>query len=215
MSESGTPHLAVNAASGDKIEGSGTDIGPARPSGNNPTNLLQSPTKEGDHGNEDIEALGRATSGRPLYTVFTKRQKQYIIFMASFGGFFSPLSANIYFPALNSLASDLKVSDELINLTLTSYMIFQGLAPTIMGDLADMTGRRLTYIICFTIYIGANIGLALQSSYAALFVLRCVQSTGSSGTIALAYGVVADVASSSERGKDLLSMKDFHLTLII
>lgn len=63
-----------------------------------------------------------------------------------------------------------------------------------------MTGRRPTYIIAFIIYLGANIGLALQNSYAALFILRCMQSTGSSGAIALGFGVVADVTTSSERG---------------
>ena len=53
---------------------------------------------------------------------------------------------------------------------------------------------------CFILYIAANIGLALQNSYAALFLLRCLQSSGSSGTIALSSGVVADVATASERG---------------
>lgn len=79
-------------------------------------------------------------------------------------------------------------------------MIFQGLSPTIFGDLADMSGRRPTYIIAFIIYLGANIGLALQNSYPALFLLRCLQSTGSSGAIALGFGVVADITTSSERG---------------
>lgn len=47
----------------------------------------------------------------------------------------------------------------------------------------------------------ANLGLALQNNYAALMVLRMVQSGGSSGTLALGYAVVADIATSSERGK--------------
>ena len=121
--------------------------------------------------------------------------------MASWAGFFSPVSGQIYFPALNALSTDLHVSNTLINLTLTSYMIFQGLAPTLIGDLADTMGRRPAYFTCFIIYIGANIGLALQNSYAALFVLRCIQSSGSSGTIAMASGVVSDIATASERGK--------------
>lgn len=57
------------------------------------------------------------------YTAFTTRQKRVIIFMASLGAFFSPLAGNIYYPALNTLASDLHVSKTLINLTLTSYMV--------------------------------------------------------------------------------------------
>lgn len=40
----------------------------------------------------------------------------------------------------------------------------------------------------------------MQSNYAALFLLRCLQSSGSSGTVALAYAVVADLVTSAERG---------------
>ena len=148
----------------------------------------------------DLEAIHPIASNGPSYSVFSIHQKRYIVFTAAFAGLFSSLSANTYFPALNTLSTELHVSDELINLTLTSYMIFQGLAPTIYGDLADMTGRRPAYILGFVIYIAANIGLALQKSYTALFILRCLQSTGSSGTVALGNGVVADISSMAERG---------------
>ncbi|KIY01952.1 uncharacterized protein Z520_02090 [Fonsecaea multimorphosa CBS 102226] len=152
---------------------------------------------------DTVQAERTATDagGGPIHSVFTKNQKLFIVFMASWAGFFSPVSGQIYFPALNALASDLHVSNSLINLTLTSYMIFQGLAPTFVGDLADAAGRRPAYAVCFTIYILANIGLALQNSYAALFVLRCFQSSGSSATIAMCSAVVSDVATAAERGR--------------
>ena len=69
------------------------------------------------------------------------------------------------------LAAEFHVSATLINLTLTTYMIFQGFTPLIIGDLADSAGRRPAYIYCFIVYIGANIGLALCPNYAALLVL--------------------------------------------
>ncbi|EXJ92226.1 hypothetical protein A1O3_00776 [Capronia epimyces CBS 606.96] len=152
----------------------------------------------------DVQVQRTTTSASwagPVHTVFTPGQKRFIVFMAAWAGFFSPVSGNIYLPALNPLATDLKVSDTLINLTLTSYMIFQGLAPAFFGDFADAAGRRPAYIVCFVIYILANIGLALQNDYAALFVLRCFQSTGSSATIAMCSAVVADIATAAERGK--------------
>lgn len=159
-------------------------------------------TQNVEHDNEahDLEAIRTAESTGPPYSVFTLKEKRLIIFLTAWAGFFSPLSANIYFPALNALAADLHVSNSLINLTLTSYMIFQGIAPTIFGDLADGAGRRPAYLIGFTIYIAANIGIATQNSFAALFVLRCLQSTGSSATVALGSGVVADISTSAERG---------------
>lgn len=56
-------------------------------------------------------------------------------------------------------------------------------------------------MLCFVVYLGANIGLALQNDYAALLVLRCLQSSGSSGTVALGSAVVADLSTRAERGK--------------
>jgi MFS family permease len=79
-------------------------------------------------------------------------------------------------------------------------MILQGLAPTVMGDLADMAGRRPVYFLCFVIYIAACIGIASCQNYVSLLVLRCLQSAGGAATIALGSGVVADIATSAERG---------------
>jgi multidrug resistance protein len=69
-----------------------------------------------------------------------------------------------------------------------------------IAGFSDHSGRRPAYVICFVLYIAANIGLALQNNYAALLILRCFQSAGSSGTVALCQGVVADIATSAERG---------------
>lgn len=149
---------------------------------------------------EDPESMQRVPSG-PAYSSFSKPMKRWIIAMVTVSSFVSPMTANIYFPALNPIAKDLGVSINLINLTLTTYMILQGIAPTLFGDFGDMAGRRPAFIVAFTIYFFANLGLALQDKYAALLVLRMMQSAGSSGTLALGYAVVADVAVSAERGK--------------
>ncbi|KAF2665981.1 MFS general substrate transporter [Microthyrium microscopicum] len=139
----------------------------------------------------------------PLHTTFTTRQRIFIVTMTALASFFSPLSGQIYFPAIPLLAQDYHTSVGKINLTITTYMILQGFAPTIMGSFGDTTGRRPAYIVTFALYFAANIGLATQKSYAALLVLRCLQSAGSSGTIALGFGVVADICTPAERGKYL------------
>lgn len=136
----------------------------------------------------------------PVYSIFTTWEKRWIVIGSSVIGLFSPLSAQIYLPALTNLADDFKVTASKINLTITTYMIFQGITPMFIGSFADNLGRRPAYIICFVIYIGANIGLALAPSYASLLVLRCLQSAGSSSTVALCLAVTADVVTTAERG---------------
>lgn len=78
--------------------------------------------------------------------------------------------------------------------------ICQGVAPMFTGSFADQAGRRPAYVLCFAIYILGNIALALQHSFPALLALRAVQSCGSSGTVALASAVAADIITSAERG---------------
>ncbi len=85
-------------------------------------NLERSPTAR-DEPPEGLGAVATTSNVGPMHSVFSKNQKRFIVVMASWAGFFSPVSANIYFPALNSLARDLGVTSTLINLTLTSYMV--------------------------------------------------------------------------------------------
>ncbi|KKK27381.1 hypothetical protein ARAM_002296 [Aspergillus rambellii] len=135
------------------------------------------------------------------YCILPELEKVLIMLLVSFASIISPVSSSIYFPILNRLATQENVSLSLINLTITTYLIFQGIAPSFVGNFSDVYGRRPAYLVCFVIYLGANIGLALQNNYVALMVLRCMQSSGSSGTIALGSAVVADISTRAERGK--------------
>lgn len=72
--------------------------------------------------NESTPLLAESTPSHP-YSVFTPSQKRLIILTAALASSFSPLSANIYYPALNSIAADLQVSTSKINLTITTYMV--------------------------------------------------------------------------------------------
>ncbi|KAI1487335.1 major facilitator superfamily transporter [Biscogniauxia mediterranea] len=136
----------------------------------------------------------------PPYSAFSPWQKRWILFLSALSGMFSPMSSFIFYPAITALASGIGVTVGLVNLAITTYMVVSGITPALLGNAADELGRRPIYILAFSIYFAANVGLALQNSYPALLVLRMVQSAGSSGTISLGYGIMSDIASPSERG---------------
>lgn len=143
---------------------------------------------------------GSSTDTGPVYSAFTRRQKNAIIGLAAFAGWFSSVSSFIYFPAIPSIAKDLNQSTENINLTVTAYLIVSGIIPSIIGNAADRFGRRPVLILALTVYLGSNIGLALQSSFGLLFFLRMLQSAGVSGTFSITYGVMSDLFTPAERG---------------
>ncbi len=146
-------------------------------------------------------SLAEAPSGSlPAYSVFTKGERRMMILLIGFAMLFSPLTANIYFPAMSKLEADLDTAAQLINLTMTSYLVLQAVAPALFGDLADVIGRRPAFLGMFALYSIANLGLALQHSFPALLTLRMVQSLGASATVAVSYGLVADIVTAAERG---------------
>lgn len=63
------------------------------------------------------------TSDQENYSIFTVREKRILIALAALAALFSPLSANIYYAATTTLARDLNTSIDLINLTVTCYLV--------------------------------------------------------------------------------------------
>lgn len=53
------------------------------------------------------------------YSIFTSGQKAFIVTIVSIASTFSGFASNIYFPAIPTVAHDLSVTPELINLTVT------------------------------------------------------------------------------------------------
>ena len=144
----------------------------------------------------------RAVESNPneAYSKFSSRQKAIIVSIASIVGLLSPLSSNLYTPAIPTIARDLHVSTGAINLTITSYLILQGLSPTLWGAIGDSVGRRPLYIICLTVYFGSCLGLSLCNTYAGIVALRALQAVGSASTTAIGAGLIGDLVHSSRRG---------------
>ncbi|KAH7909780.1 major facilitator superfamily domain-containing protein, partial [Hygrophoropsis aurantiaca] len=148
-----------------------------------------------------LQEVDDAKTDQP-YSIYTRREKWFIVVIASVAGIFSPLTANIYYPAIPTLANAFHKSVEPINLTVTVYMVFQGVSPMFWGTLADRTGRRPIFLACLLTLCLACIGIALTptSEYWLLMLLRCLQAAGSASTIALGAGVVGDITMPAERG---------------
>ncbi|RDB28706.1 Quinidine resistance protein 1 [Hypsizygus marmoreus] len=154
--------------------------------------------------NTDVESAEPDVAirdSRP-YSVFTTREKWFIICIISFAATFSPLTANIYFPAIPALVKAFSKSTELINLTVTMYLVMQGLAPMLWGPVSDRHGRRPIFLGCLLILALSCVGLALVpvSAYWLLMLLRCLQAAGSASTIAIGAGVIGDITLPRERG---------------
>lgn len=143
-------------------------------------------------------------SGKPndaTESSFSLKEKWLIVGLASLAALFSPFTANIYLPVIPAVSRDFHKSIELINLTVTMYMIFQGISPMLWGTLSDRRGRRPMMVACLLILSLSCVGLALvpTSDYWLLMLLRCFQAAGSASTYAIGAGIIADISTRAER----------------
>ncbi|KID62568.1 Major facilitator superfamily transporter, partial [Metarhizium hybridum] len=139
----------------------------------------------------------------PPFHVFSRRRKWFIIVTIGVAGLFSGLSSNIYLPSLAAIAKrfkDLQVSLGDVSLTITTYLVVQGVSPLFWGSLSDTLGRRPIYIYSFSVYIVSNIVLSLSPNFPVLLVFRGLQAAGSASTVSIGNGVIQDIATPDERG---------------
>ncbi|RAL07952.1 MFS general substrate transporter [Aspergillus homomorphus CBS 101889] len=135
------------------------------------------------------------------YCVTSTPRKIFIITLTSLAMITTMIATNIVLPVLPILQHNYGVSTTQMNLLVTVFSLVQGITPALMSSLSDLQGRRLAWMLTLAIYTAANIGLALQNSYTALIILRCLQSLGSSCAIPFGFAVAADISSPAERGR--------------
>jgi MFS family permease len=145
-----------------------------------------------------------ASGGDEAYSAFSTGTRIYLTYSLGFVMILSTLTATIYFPLIPALSIHFDVSIQAINLTVTMYAICQAISPGVFASLADSYGRRPILLALVLVYLLGSLGLVVnKTSYPGLMASRAVQSLGGSAIPPIAYGIVADVAVVSERGKML------------
>lgn len=64
---------------------------------------------------------------------------------------------------------------------MTTYLAVATVAPTLVGDAADVVGRRLIYLLILACYGGVNVAIVEVGTYGGLLGLRVVQGLAISG----------------------------------
>ncbi|KAK2774108.1 Dityrosine transporter 1 [Onygenales sp. PD_12] len=138
----------------------------------------------------------------PPYTAFSPARKNFILAILISKGFVAPVSGGIYFPLLPVIATDLKVSAALTNLTVTVFMLTFAVAPLLFASFSDALGRKPIFVVGLLINIAANVLLAsLPANYVSFMILRVVQAFGASALYSLGAATVADIFEPKQRGR--------------
>jgi DHA1 family bicyclomycin/chloramphenicol resistance-like MFS transporter len=114
---------------------------------------------------------------------------------------FTPLSIDMYLPALPTIVSDLGSTAGDIQLTLSAFMLAFGFGQIFYGPAGDRFGRRWVILSGITVYIATTIGCAFAAEAGQLVLLRFLQGLAACGSVVLARTMVRDLAEREQAAR--------------
>src|SRR5258708_6776074 len=105
-----------------------------------------------------------------------------LVLLASLSAF-SPLSIDMYLPALPTIAADLQASAGDIQLTLSIFMVAFGAGQIFYGPAGDRFGRRPVILCSVAVYVLTSVGCAFATGSSQLIGLRFLQGLAACGSV--------------------------------
>lgn len=126
---------------------------------------------------------------------------RYLVPFLAFLGAFAPITTDMYLPALPVMAEVLQTSNELISLTMSSFMLTFALSMLIWGPISDKYGRKPALFAGMAIYVGSSMALAMANSIGSFIAWRIVQAIGSASASTASLAIVKDVVRGPKMEK--------------
>lgn len=160
----------------------------------------------------ESQTVSQAASTEKAFTVFERHDRHLLMVTLSLIGFWSTVLAAIYFPAIPVVAKYFNISDSLLNVSLVSYLLLQGLAPAISCSLADYFGLRPVLVCSILCYTCICVAISQTNVYWLIVVLRCLQLALISPVIAIGAGISGDICTRKTRGGFIGTVGGFQVT---
>ncbi|KAF5315382.1 hypothetical protein D9619_007469 [Psilocybe cf. subviscida] len=110
------------------------------------------------------------------------------------------LAANIQNPAVETMEADLHATPSQFSLSISIFILTQGLFPLIWSAISEVKGRKLVYILSLSLFTLGSIIVALSQRIAPVIGFRALQAAGSSAVSAIGSASLADIFEPAERG---------------
>lgn len=117
-----------------------------------------------------------------------------------------PISIDMYLPAFPSLAGDLGVGIDRVQLTLGTFLVGLAAGQAFYGPLSDRYGRKAPLYVGLGLYVLAAVGCALANDVDALMAWRFLQAAGSCAGVVVARAMVRDRLQAHESARAFSSL---------
>lgn len=126
------------------------------------------------------------------------------------------MAIDLYLPSWPAMISSLNSTQSILQLTLTSYILFLGIAQLIYGPLADRFGRRVFLLVGIFIFILSSLACAFTHSSKMLIFFRICQGLGIGCGFTIASAILADIFEGDQLARiTSYSAMIYSLSLIL
>ncbi|AYF32692.1 chloramphenicol efflux MFS transporter [Vreelandella alkaliphila] len=124
------------------------------------------------------------------------------------------LGMDIYLPIVPAMPKTLATTPEVVQLTLTLYMIMLGVGQIIFGPLSDRFGRRPILISGAFVFAVTSLALAMTTSAWLFVLLRLVQAAGAAAMLVAVFATVRDVYADTPESAVIYSLMNAMLAFV-
>ncbi|KAG1887567.1 MFS general substrate transporter [Suillus subluteus] len=132
--------------------------------------------------------------------IWSNTKKTAILFIISGASMFAGLAGNIQNPANAQIQQQLHASSGDISLSLSLFILVQGMFPVIWSAISEIKGRKLVYLLSIALFIIGSAIVAVSRTIGLVIGMRIVQAAGSSAVFAIGAATLADIYESHQRG---------------
>ncbi|KAI8622093.1 major facilitator superfamily domain-containing protein [Chytriomyces sp. MP71] len=126
----------------------------------------------------------------------------------AFAVFLAALDQTIVAVALQAIASEFNSLDQ-INWIATGYFLTATAFIPVYGQLADIFGRKATFLVAIGIFELGSLLCGVATSMNMLIAARAIAGLGGSGIFSLVIIIISDLTSVRDRGKYLGKFSNF------
>ncbi|KIJ54897.1 hypothetical protein M422DRAFT_153520 [Sphaerobolus stellatus SS14] len=129
-----------------------------------------------------------------------RRRKLFTLITIASAALIATLGINIYNPAINDIKAELHATDQQISLTLSIFILVQGIIPLVWSAISEILGRKPVYLVSIVLYVIGCAVAATAKSIGVLIAMRIMQAIGGSAVLTVGAATLADIYEPRERG---------------
>jgi EmrB/QacA subfamily drug resistance transporter len=130
----------------------------------------------------------------------SRRRRAVVAFSVSLVMVMATVEATVVVAVLPAITRELG-SFHLYRWIVSAYMLASAMLMPVFGRLADSHGRRPTFVAALLLFVAGSAASGAASTMQILIAFRVIQGFGAGGLLVLAYTILGDIYTPSERAR--------------